>query len=220
MLTLDNGEHIVIDTGPDFRVQMLRHRVKKLLHVFYTHIHADHCHGFDDIRAFYFGTGKPMQCYVPEVHAAAFKSRFDYVFQDMGYLGTKPQVVLHEVGEGTFEVMGYPIETVLLPHGSSTSMAFRLGSFAYATDFKEFPQDLQKRWKGKLHTLVASGVRYRPLPTHSTLPETAILMENLQVEKGIISHLNHDIDHGMAQKDLSPSLNLAYDGMVIDVPAF
>lgn len=219
MLTLDSGENIVIDTGPDFRMQMLRHRVKSLHHVFYTHIHADHCHGFDDIRAFYFRSMTPMNCYLPSGDVEEFKTRFHYAFNDVGYMGTKPQVILHEVNEGALEVMGRSFETVLLPHGNSRSMAFRLGSFAYATDFKAFPAELVARWRGALHTLVASGVRYRPLPTHSTLPETAALMEDLKVRHGVISHLNHDVDHGRAEEDLPSHLRLAYDGLVLDVPA-
>jgi phosphoribosyl 1,2-cyclic phosphate phosphodiesterase len=220
MIELDHGESIVIDTGPDFRMQMLRHRVKNLHHIFYTHIHADHCHGFDDIRAFYFRSLTPMNCYLPRGYVEEFKARFRYAFYDEGYIGTKPQVILHEVDEGRLEVMGQSFETVLLPHGNSQSMAFRLGSFAYATDFKVFPPELVDRWKGRLHTLVASGVRYRPLPTHSTLPETASLMENLGVKRGIISHLNHDVDHTMAERDLPSHLRLAYDGLVFDVPVF
>ena len=218
MISLENGESIVIDTGPDFRSQMLRHRVDHLHHIFYTHTHADHCHGFDDTRAFYFRSGLPMNCYVPKIHVNDFKSRFNYAFDDLGYMGTKPQVILHEVEEGPLEVMGYPFETVLLPHGNTQSMAFRLGGFAYATDFKAFPIELQNRWRGKLHTLVASGVRYRSLPTHSTLPETAALMEALAVKRGIISHLNHDVDHDKAERDLPSHLRLAFDGMTFDVP--
>ncbi len=218
MLTLDQGQHIVIDTGPDFREQMLRHRVQDLTHVFYTHTHADHCHGFDDIRAFYFRTQKPMHCYLSNLHVDEFKVRFNYAFNDLGYMGTKPQVILNAFDEGPLAVLGHQFETVYLPHGNTQSVAFRLGGFVYATDFKAFPESLINRWTGTIHTLVASGVRYRTLPTHSTLPETVGLMERLKVKRGIVSHINHDVDHEGASENLPPNIHLAYDGMVVEVP--
>lgn len=218
MLTLDQGQSIVIDTGPDFRQQMLRHRVEQLHHVFYTHTHADHCHGFDDIRAFYFRSQKPMNCYLSNLHVEEFKARFHYAFYDLGYVGTKPQVVLQTFDEGSLSVLGHQFEAVYLPHGNTQSVAYRLGGFVYATDFKAFPESLIERWRGTIHTMVASGVRYRTLPTHSTLPETVTLMEQLKVKRGVVSHLNHDVDHELASESLPPHIALAYDGMCLEVP--
>jgi phosphoribosyl 1,2-cyclic phosphate phosphodiesterase len=102
-----------------------------------------------------------------------------------------------------------------LPHGNVLTNAFRFGSFAYATDFKSFPSDKRAKWRGKIDTMVASGLRWRDHKTHSTIQETIDLFEDLQVRRGIITHLNHEIDYDLDSKKLPGNVELAFDGMQV-----
>ncbi|MCX6116084.1 MAG: MBL fold metallo-hydrolase [Proteobacteria bacterium] len=217
MLEYDHGLRIVIDTGTDFRQQMLRAKVSHLQYVLYTHLHADHIHGFDDLRGFYFNGNQPITCFLDADYANELKTRFHYAFENTGYLGGRPDIRLTELPKdfGIFQVENCPIETMQLPHGNVLTNAFRFGSFAYATDFKSFPSDKRAKWRGKIDTMVASGLRWRDHKTHSTIQETIDLFEDLQVRRGIITHLNHEIDYDLDSKKLPGNVELAFDGMQI-----
>jgi phosphoribosyl 1,2-cyclic phosphate phosphodiesterase len=221
MITTPHGEHLVIDTGPDFRCHMLRHGIRRLEHVLYTHTHADHCHGFDDLRAFYFHQRKPVHCYLHKSHIADFKTRFSYAFDPRPTPNSRPQVLTHSFGEEPIQIhfsdFVLEIESVLLPHGLGQTAAFRMGSFIYATDFKNVPENIKKRWRHHITTMVASGVRFQPHPTHSSVPETIALFQDLEVKQGVITHLGHEIDYHRDSVSLPSGVLLAYDGMTIDV---
>lgn len=214
---LADGTNLVIDTSPDFRMQILRHDVRHLEHVLFTHTHADHCHGLDDLRAFFFWSNKPVDCWIRSDHAREFRTRFSYVFTNTGYLGTAPQINLHEVKGSSFNVGDYQVELVELPHGVEKTSAFRFGSFAYATDFKAFPPDIIERWKGKLEVFVASGLQFKEHRTHSSVPETIELFKQLEVKRGIITHLSHAIDYERDSRTLPPFAEYAYDGLQFTV---
>lgn len=213
----DDGRHLVVDTTPDFRQQMLRSRVMALEHVMYTHTHADHTHGFDDLRAFYFFNKTPVHAWISQEHVAELRRRFAYAFEDTGYVGTKPQVLLNTFATNPFEVCGLPVDPLRLPHGNAFTYGFRWGRFAYATDFKGFTPEALALWRGKVTTMVASGLRFRDHPTHNTVKETIQLFADLGVERGIITHLSHDIDHQRDEANLPPNVRFAYDGMELDV---
>lgn len=217
MTRQDTQENLVIDTTPDFRMQMLNAKVHTLQHVLYTHTHADHCHGFDDLRAFYFLNQKPVHCYLSPEMLEEFKCRFSYAFTNTGYLGTAPQVVVKPIPNQPFSINGLEIDTIRLPHGSVLTTGFRFGSFAYITDFKEFPWEYRSLWKNKVHTMVASGLRFRSHPTHSSIDETITLFKDLGVKKGIITHLSHEVDYKRDQSSLPSHVSFAYDGLCFDV---
>lgn len=213
------GIPIVVDTGPEFRLQLLRANVGTLQHVLYTHMHADHCHGFDDLRGLYFNSGLPISCHLDTEYIGELKHRFHYAFEDTGYLGGRPEIQLIPLPQdgAVFRAAGIDIETLRLPHGNVLTNAFRFGSFAYATDFKTFPDDAVAQWRGKIHTMVASGLRWRPHKTHSTIEETITLFEKLAVTRGIITHLNHEIEFERDGKLLPSNVEFAYDGMSFTV---
>lgn len=221
MLSTPEGAHLVVDTGPDFRAQMLAHKVSRLEHVLYTHTHADHCHGFDDLRAFYFHQKSPVQCYLYKDHVEEFKARFAYAFDPNPTPNSRPQVEVQAFTSGAFTVslghQNFTVEAEILPHGQGVTAAFKIGAFVYATDFKEIPENIRKKWRHKVHTMIASGVRFHPHPTHSSLPETLALMTDLGVQRGIVSHLGHEIAFERDSASLPPGMTLAYDGMTIDV---
>jgi phosphoribosyl 1,2-cyclic phosphate phosphodiesterase len=214
----DNGPNIVVDTSTDFRSQMLSAKTTHLEYVLFTHTHADHCHGFDDLRAFFFQSRQPVNCYLSPEHLGELKERFSYAFQNSGYHGTAPQAEVFTFHDRTpFHLHGLEIDPVRLPHGHTHSYGFRFGNFAYATDFKFFPLEIIARWKGKIHTMVASGLHFRPHATHSSVPETIALFEQLEVTQGIITHLSHEVDYPRDLKKLPPHIRFAYDGMFFDV---
>lgn len=213
----DTSKNIVIDTTPDFRTQMLRSRSEALEHVLYTHTHADHCHGFDDLRVFYFHSKKPVDCWIHHVHAKEFRTRFFYAFEETLYPGTKPKVVLHEIDDQIFVIDGLPVQPYLLPHGKEFSTAYRIGSFVYATDFKSIPDKILESWKGTVKTMIASGVGFGQYPTHSSVDETVAVFQKLEVDFGVITHLSHEVDSIRDSSKLPEGIQFAYDGMQIEV---
>jgi len=219
LIETNSSKKYLIDTGPDLRTQMIRENIGAIDALFYTHLHADHCHGFDDLRAFYFWDKNPIQTYLAKDFSVELQERFRYAFFDSGYPGAIPHLNLNVIpDEGIFEVDGYEVETFRVPHGNVMTSVFRFGEFAYATDFKGFSDTQVERWKGKIKAMVASGVHYDPHPTHSTIPETLKLFDRLQVEQGVVSHLSHKIKYLDVNRSLPPQVSLAYDGMRIDLP--
>jgi phosphoribosyl 1,2-cyclic phosphate phosphodiesterase len=216
-----SGLHpVVVDTGPEFRLQALRAGITSLEHVIYTHLHADHCHGFDDLRGLYFNSQKAINCWLHPEQIKELRHRFHYAFEDTGYLGGRPDIRLHPFPEnhGHVTVGAYEVETYLVPHGNALTNILRIGSFVYATDFKSLPDDVIRRWRGRIHTMVASGLRWREHKTHSTITETLEIFRELGVERGIITHMNHEIDYDEDRQKLPGHVEFAFDGMEIHVP--
>jgi phosphoribosyl 1,2-cyclic phosphate phosphodiesterase len=217
MITVPGGKNIVFDTTPDFRAQMLREKVSRLEAVIYTHTHSDHIHGFDDLRAFYFYSKKPVPCYIHSSHVDELRTRFSYAFRQDGYHGTKPQVQLKEFGSRPFKIAGLKFEPALAPHGDQQTVVFRVGSFAYATDFKSLDRRIIKKWRGTIHTMVASGLKFGEHATHSTIEETVALFADLGVKQGILTHMGHEVDSVKHVSRLPRGVVFAYDGMKISL---
>ncbi len=214
-----DGQTLLVDTSPEMRLQVLSAGIDSLSAVLYTHTHADHTQGFDDLRAFYFKKRQALDCFLMDEYHEEFRERFRYAFEDTGYLGATPQVNLRSMPESQFQLGAFDIEPVSLPHGHVRTCGFRFGEFAYATDFKGFPPDVISRWKGRIHTLVASGIHFGTHKTHNVIPETIDLFRELGVKRGIISHLAHDVDYAKHSRDLPSGVEFAFDGMTIDLGA-
>jgi phosphoribosyl 1,2-cyclic phosphate phosphodiesterase len=215
MLEVEGGERLVIDTGPDFRQQMLREGVTALRHVLYTHTHADHCHGFDDLRAFYFQERQPVECRIAARFEDEFRRRFAYAFEDTGYEGTRPNVTLEPFEDAPFSCAGLTIEPVAVPHGHMWSSGFRIGRFAYLTDYKGLDPAIVARWRGGLDLVVASGIHFGTHKTHCTIPETVAILEALEARRGVITHIAHEVDARTDGARLPPHVALGYDGLRI-----
>ena len=211
------GRRVLIDTSPEMRLQLTRASVKAVDAIFYTHLHADHTAGFDDLRAFYFQSKQRLPVYLQAHYHAELKSRFSYAFTDTGYRGATPQIDLRELGLGPTEILGLPVEVIELPHGNVSTAAMRFGDFAYATDFKAFSPAQIAAWRGKLNVMVASGIHFGKHDSHSVIPETLELFDKLAVKRGIITHLAHDVNYSEHNAALPLGRELAYDGMVIDL---
>ena len=188
------------------------------IHYLYTHTHADHCHGFDDLRSVYFSAGQPLKCYARAEFIAELKQRFRYIFEDTGYQGGKPLIDFVEIPEtGRFFVDKLPVETISCVHGNVKTSIFKFGRFVYATDFKFFTPENIESWRGSIDTMIASGIRYGKHHTHSTIEETLILFTQLAVKRGIITHLSHDVDYETVSQKLPAHAELAYDGMTFKI---
>lgn len=208
---------LIIDTGPDFRTQVLRAGISRVKNVFYTHLHADHCHGFDDLRAFYFFNKEPIKCYMGSEYLKEFQERFSYAFVDTGYKGVTPQIDLTSLPEGEFDVSGVTVESRSFEHGAVNSYGFKFNDFCYVTDFKKFTEKDIKHWRGKIKVMVASGVHFRFHFSHSVIQETIKLFQDLKVERGIISHLSHEVDYHRDKNQLPKNVEFAYDEMEIEM---
>lgn len=217
LLTSDQAK-IVIDTTPEFRLQMLNAQVKELTAVLYTHIHADHCHGFDDLRMFAFGDNHPpIVCYIDRCYLDEFKAKFPYAFKATSYSGTVPEISLLAIpADNSLRVADLDFETVQLAHGRVSSTAFRTGSFAYVTDFKGFPIELLDRWRKKITTLIISGVHFREHQSHSSIPESLAIASELGVDRCYITHLSHEVDYYQHAHRLPAGVEFAYDGLVVE----
>ncbi len=216
-LSMDGNKWLIVDTTPDFRQQMLSHRIAAISAVLYTHTHADHCHGFDDLRAYSFVSPHVVDCYLLPDYIAEFRTRFAYAFEDTVYSGAKPMVEIREIPDERFQISGWEIEPIRLPHGGFVSCGFKFGRFAYLTDFKGFPQENLESWRGKIDVMVASGIHFGEHHAHNNIPETLGLFRDLGVKRGIITHISHRVGHESGTLRHPEGAELAYDGMVIDL---
>ncbi|MFW7377952.1 MAG: MBL fold metallo-hydrolase [Oligoflexus sp.] len=216
-VVVDEDRRFLIDTAPEMRLQILAAGIPSINAVLYTHMHADHTQGFDDLRAFYFKKRQTIPTYLLAEYEDEFRRRFAYAFEETGYLGAKPQIDLRFIPEKKFVIDEVEIEPIVLPHGHVRSCGFRFGEFAYVTDFKGFSKAQIAAWRGKVKVMVASGIHFREHGTHSVIPETLDLFAQLGVEKGVISHLSHEVEHTRDRSRLPRCVEFAYDGMVIDL---
>ncbi|MCD6287963.1 MAG: MBL fold metallo-hydrolase [Candidatus Hydrogenedentes bacterium] len=210
------GFSILIDTGPDLRQQALRYGITRVDAVLFTHAHADHIFGMDDLRRFNRDPDHALPCYADRKTSDSIKSIFGYSMNHrMG--GSLPLVHITEV-ENAFELGGVSVVPVPLKHGRRITTGYRIGGFAYLTDCNAIPQTSLPLLEG-LDVLVIDGLRYRPHPTHFTIPEAIDAIERIGPRHAYITHLSHEIDHATVTAQLPDGIELAYDGLDITVPS-
>ena len=205
--------NILIDTTPDLRFQLLNNNISSCDYLFFTHTHADHCHGLDDMRPFFFKEKRNIKVWAHSEHEKELRSKFYYMFEDTGYMGLKPSLQFLSLDELKAEFSDVGIETETLPHGSAFTSLFKIGRFLYVTDFKVFSEDLIEKWKGEIDIMIASAPTYKTHSTHSCIPETIDLFQKLGVKKGYMTHLSHQVEHVSHSKKLPNSVFFAYDGL-------
>ncbi len=204
---------LLVDTATEFRLQALRHRIRRVDAVLYTHAHADHVGGLDDLRRFC--ERGPLPCYGDPGTREAIMRRFDFAFAPPSYPGGAPQLAFHAVS-GPFQAAGETIVPVPLRHGGMTVLGFRLGDFAYATDCNAIPPESRALLRD-LDLLVLDALRFTPHPTHFTLPEALATIEELRPRRALLTHIAHEIDHATVAATLPAGVELAYDGLVVEV---
>jgi phosphoribosyl 1,2-cyclic phosphate phosphodiesterase len=209
---------VVIDTGPDFRQQVLVAGIERLDAVIYTHAHADHILGLDDLRPFNFHQNEPIA-----VHASAHtfdvvKRVFSYIFHDGPSESSRPKIAAHLFDQDPFQICGLGFLPVPLKHGSGQSHGFRFGRVAYLTDHSEVPEPSMALIEN-VDVLFLDALRYKPHPTHSTVDQSLKLVDRLKPKMAYFTHISHDLLHERAEQMLPPHVRLAYDGLEIEVEA-
>lgn len=207
---------VVIDTGPDFRQQMLRANVMKLDAVLFTHEHRDHMAGLDDIRSYNFIQKSPMDIFAEERVKRALNSGFPYVFAEKKYPGI-PQVMMHTISVDPFRIGSLEIIPIRLMHYRLPVLGFRIGEFAYLTD-GNYISDTEKEKLIGVKFLVVSALRREPHISHFTLSQAVSLIGELSPGKGYLTHISHQMGPCQELKnELPANIQPAYDGLVLEV---
>jgi len=211
----DSVTGLLIDTSTDLRTQAMAHGVDRIDAVLYTHAHADHVHGIDELRSFNFLQQGPIPCYGNAPTIEQLTRRFDYVFSTGNGLGYRPQLIAHVLdGPRTFGALR--VEPIEVLHGRDVIYGYRLGDMAYVTDCSAIPEAARARLRG-LALLVISAIRYERHPTHFTLEQALAAVAELGPRRAVLTHLSHAFDYATVGRELPVGVELAYDGMRLEV---
>jgi phosphoribosyl 1,2-cyclic phosphate phosphodiesterase len=208
------GRNVVIDTTPDFRFQAMRARMDRLDAVIYTHGHADHILGLDDLRAFNLKQKTAVPIYASVETLATLKRQFAYIFEKPMPGATIPQIEMHAIN-GPFELFGARIVPIPAMHGTQPVLGFRLGNVAYLTDFSAVPEGSKELLRGLEH-FILDALRYTFHPTHSTVEQSLALVAELDPKHAWFTHICHDLGHESANAKLPLHVRLAYDGLTLE----
>jgi phosphoribosyl 1,2-cyclic phosphate phosphodiesterase len=207
--------NLLIDTTPDLRQQLLREQIGLIDAVLFTHDHADHLMGFDDVRVFYFYLGHALPIYCEDFVEDRIRRSFDYAFtpQAATYAGGVPQVVFKLIEPGVaFEVLGSRVEPLRLGHGRFRVLGFRFGDVAYCTDTNDIPPDSLELLRG-LDVLILDALRPRPHVSHYSLQEAVKMAERIAAKRTFFTHMGHELEHETTNAQLPHGMELAYDGL-------
>jgi len=215
------GGNLLIDTTPELRVQLIREQIGLVHAVAYTHDHADHIFGLDDLRLFPFSIGGPVPLYCQTQVEARIRHSFDYAFNDgpETHQGSRPRLVFETLEEIEFEVLGTRVIPIPLHHGNTKVLGFRIGDVAYCTDVKEIPERSMRLLLG-LDTLIIGALRYVPHPTHYCIDEVIEVVNQLQPRQTYLTHMAHEIDYSTAMRELPRGIEPAFDGLQISLSPF
>jgi phosphoribosyl 1,2-cyclic phosphate phosphodiesterase len=210
-----DGRAVVIDTTPDFRTQALREGMTRLDAVVFTHGHADHIMGLDDTRVFYFRQQVPLPIYAEARCMATIRSTFAYIFEGNYPFGGVGKLDPHLI-EGPFDLWGLTFTPVPVLHGFLPIMGFRFRDTAYITDVSEIPESSISLLAG-LDTLILDALRPKPHPTHLSLAQALAMVERLKPRRALFTHIAHDLGHGETNSQLPSHVQLAYDGLKLEI---
>jgi phosphoribosyl 1,2-cyclic phosphate phosphodiesterase len=206
---------LVVDTGPDFRYQMLRQKVKHLDAVVFTHPHKDHLAGLDDVKAFNFHAKKPMNLYADSLTEEALRRDFYYAFTDTRYPGI-PELTLNTIDLEPFVVGDIPIIPILVWHLKMPVMGFRFGKFTYITDANRIDENEKEKISGS-EAMVLNALRKQKHISHFTLEEAIEVVEDLKVPEAYFTHISHQLGlHRDIESELPDGIHLAYDGLELE----
>jgi phosphoribosyl 1,2-cyclic phosphate phosphodiesterase len=216
----DGTSTILIDTSTDLRSQALRHDVCQVDAVVYTHAHADHLHGIDDLRGFTVRRRAPIPVYADRLTVENIRHRYEYMFSDPDFkLGWGiPRLDLAEIPAEGVRVGAMHILPVPIMHGSLPILGYRIGPFAYLTDCSDVPESSRAMLHG-LDTLVIDGLRPRPHPTHFSISQAVDMVRILSPRQAFLTHLTHDVDHDTMEAELPDDIHLAWDGLRVEMTA-
>ena len=210
------GHSFLIDCGPDFRQQMLRAGVKKIDGILFTHFHADHTAGLDDVRPLTQRFGA-LPIYAQQVVIDNLKKRFDYIFATKNKYWGAPDLDINVIENTAFDVFDLSVLPIELQHGTLTIFGFRIGELAYITDAKTISDQEKEKLFG-LEILVVNALRKEPHPTHMNLDEALQLIEEVKPRRAYLTHISHRMGfHREVSKELPENVFLAYDGLSLTI---
>lgn len=211
-----HGLNIVIDTGPDFRQQMLRAGVKHLDGIVFTHAHKDHIAGFDDIRAFNYVQKEKMDVFADLIVQKQMQREFYYIFEEQKYPGI-PEINLHTINTDKFNVKGVEFTPIQVMHYRLPVLGFRVGDFTYITDANYISDEEKEKIKGS-RVLVLNALRRESHISHYTLDQAIDLANELGADITYLTHISHQLGkHEEVDYELPPHIRLAYDGLEINL---
>jgi phosphoribosyl 1,2-cyclic phosphate phosphodiesterase len=210
------GRNVVIDTTPDFRTQILRAKVDRLDAVLFTHSHADHIMGLDDVRPFNFRQKTPIPIFASAETMSAIHRCFQYIFNREEQQSAVPQLDTNTLNGESFELFGRKFQPIRLLHGRNSIYGFRFGGAAYLTDHSDIPDESLEMLRD-LDVLFLDALRHRPHPTHSTVEHSIHTVEQLAPRRAFFTHICHDLPHCETERSLPANSRLAYDGLEITV---
>lgn len=211
--------NLLIDTPPDLREQLLREKIGLVHSVLYTHEHADHIFGLDDLRLMQFYLNGPVPLYCEPMVEERIRKSFDYAFRSKAgmHSGAVPQLTLHSIGLEEFELLGEKVTPIRLKHGPYFQvLGFRFGNVAYCTDTNGIPPESMEKLHG-LDILILDCLRREPHATHFGIEEALSIADKLSPKRTLFTHISHDLDYSATSAELPEGIELAYDGLVVSL---
>ncbi|MBV9171461.1 MAG: MBL fold metallo-hydrolase [Chloroflexi bacterium] len=212
----DEGSHLLVDVGPEMRMQALREGVTKVDAVLFTHAHADHTAGIDDLKAFNARLGGMLPCFGDVETGNQLRQRFAYAFAGTPWIGLIPHIGYTAVDATPFYVGKTCIQPIPMRHGNSRSTGYRIGDFAYLTDTNGIPAASRSLLRG-LQALVVDALRWEPHPTHLSVPEALELITDVAPKHAYLTHVSHTLEHEATNARIGPDVEVAYDGLTLQL---
>jgi phosphoribosyl 1,2-cyclic phosphate phosphodiesterase len=217
LLVEQEGTRLLIDTSPDLRQQILDSGITALDAVLYTHAHADHCHGLDELRGLVYGRGAPIDAYMDARTRELLTTRFDYAFtSSRSDSNLYPALLNDRVIEGPFSIAGIPVRTFEQQHGPDISLGYRIGDIGYSTDASALDDNAFAILEG-VKLWVVDCLRDEPHPTHSHTEQTFEWIARVKPQRAILTHMNQQLDYEELRRRCPPGVEPGYDGLVVEV---
>lgn len=212
----DEGVRLLIDSGPELRVQALWRGVTHVDAVLYTHLHADHTAGLDDLKNFNASLGGILPCFGDAGTGASLRARFGYAFTGTPWIGLIPHITFTDVDSSPFLAGKTCVQPIPMRHGGIRSTGYRIGRFAYLTDTSDVPASSRALLRD-LDVVVVDALRWEPHPTHLSVPQALELIAHIKPRHAYITHVGHTLEQEATNRRIGPNVEVAYDGLELNL---